>query len=247
MQASWRTCCALILALCAIGTPVLGTQIVVERVGATSQGYLFVDYRLDQPFQGKVLDGVRSGLPSTLTYTIEVWRQRSGWWDKLEETRESRLRVLRDLLNDQYILVSPEEVRRFADLESLTQAACSNRKEYLRPLSPDKSYYVTITANLAPLSVEDLKELEEWLQGTLRTGESHAGGIAGISGTMVGMLMSMTGFGDETVHGRTPSFVPDDLRRARPAPNGSTPVAKQPSPPHAAPATPAPGGHPREP
>lgn len=197
--------------------PARAAQVVVERVGATSQGFLFVDYRLERPFEGKVLEAIRSGLPSTLTYTIEVWRQRSGWWDKLEETRETQMRVLRDLLNEQYVLATREEVRRFADLDTLTHYACTGRREYLRPLAPDRTYYAVVSANLAPLSVEDLRELEEWLQGTIRGSDGRrAGGISGLSGTMVGLLMSVTGFGDVTVHERTERFVPALLQQTRP-------------------------------
>jgi hypothetical protein len=185
----------------------------IDRVGATSQGFLYVDHSVERPFEGNALDAIRSGLPSTLTYTIEVWQQRAGWWDKLEDTREYQFRVLRDLLNDQYLLASREEVRRFANLDSLAAAACMHRRDYLKPLSPDKRYYVLIGFNLAPLSVDDLRELETWLQGTIRDG--HSGGITGVSGTLVDMLLSATGFGDETTRGRTPTFVPRDVLRAQ--------------------------------
>jgi len=190
----------------------------IARIGATSQGYPFVDYELEAPFTGKALDAIRSGLPSTLTFTFEVWRQRTGWWDDLEETREASVRVLRDLLNDQYIAASREEVRRFPQLDSLAQSVCAHRREYLRPREPKKSYYVVVSANLAPLSVEDLRELERWLSGSLRSGEeSNPGRVAGFSGTMVGLLMSVTGFGDETTTSRSERFVPASLPRA-PAP-----------------------------
>jgi hypothetical protein len=203
-------------AIIAVGTAVCtanAAQVRIDGVGATSQGYVFVDYSVDKPFEDKSLEAIRSGLPSTLTYTIEVWRQRPGWWDKLEEAREVQFRVLRDLLNDQYVLASREDVRRFPTLDSLATAACAHRREYLRPLAPDKPYYVVVSLNLAPLSVDDLRELEIWLQGTIRTGEGERGGITGLSGTMVGMLLSATGFGDQTFRGRSSTFVPQVLPR----------------------------------
>ena len=236
MKLDRLTCRALLLLCCVAAPRARAASVSVERVGVTSQGFLFVDYDLENPFAGKALEAIRSGLPSTLTYTIEMWRQRSGWWDKLEETRETRLRVLHDLLSDQYVLVSREQVQQFDSLGPLALAACSHRKEYLRPLSPDKTYYVTITANLAPLSVEDLNELEEWLQGTLRGGEARSGGISGLSGTMVGLLLSLTGFGDETVRGRTSPFVPDEVRRSSVVTEAATP--RHPSVPPPPPADP---------
>jgi len=184
---------------------------VRSDIGATSQGFLYVDHSVEQPFAGNALDAIRSGLPSTLTYTIELWQQRAGWWDKLEDAREYQFRVLRDLLNDQYILASREDVRRFTDLDSLAAAACMHRRDYLKRLNNDKRYYVIVSFNLAPLSVDDLRELEKWLQGTIRDG--HSGGITGVSGTLVDMLLSATGFGDETSRGRTETFVPRDVLR----------------------------------
>lgn len=217
MTVSGRLCGWILGALALVST-CRAAEIVVDRVGATSQGFLFVDYSLDSPFQGKSLEAIRSGLPTTITYSIEVWRQRGGWWDRLEETRETQVRVLRDLLSDEYVLVSREEVRRFRDLATLTETACRNRREYLRPLASNKSYYAIVTVNLAPLSVADLQELEEWMQGTLRGGESRPGGVAGISGTLVGLMLSATGFGDETIRGRSPTFVPESVPRATEAP-----------------------------
>jgi hypothetical protein len=204
-----------LLALATSAGTARGARLVVERLGATSQGFLYVDYRLDEPLAGRALEAIRSGLPSTLTFTIEVWRQRTGWWDRLEETRESQVRVLRDLLNEQYVLASRDEVLRFATLDSLAAALGRVRREYLRPVALDKTYYVTLGANLAPLSVQDLNELEEWLQSTLR-GEAadRPGGVSGLSGTLVGLLLGMTGFGDETVRQRTASFVPEAVQRA---------------------------------
>jgi hypothetical protein len=194
-------------------------RIVIERLGATSQGYPYIDYTFADPFTGKALDAIRSGLPSTLTFTLEVWRKRPGWWDGLEETRESRLRILRDLINQQYVVVTPDEIRRYADMDSLVAGVCNHRRTYLRPLHPQRTYYVVVSANLASLSVEDMRELEQWLRGTIQSGdESSPGRVAGISGTMVGLLMSVTGFGDETTRGRSANFQPGKLPRTAPDP-----------------------------
>jgi hypothetical protein len=201
------------LFVCALAAPAMAAEVVIEGIGATSQGYLFVDSRVESPFEGKALEAMRSGLPSTLTFTVEVWQQRAGWWDRLEEAREFRVRVLRDMLAEQYILASPEDVRRFTNLDSLA-ASVSRRRDYLRPQTVRRSYYVVVGFNLAPLSVEDLRELEDWLQGTLRGADGEGGGITGLSGTLVGMLMSATGFGDVTVRARTRTFVPEQVRAA---------------------------------
>ena len=71
---------------------------------------------------------------------------------------------------------------------------------------------VALTVKLAPLTVEDLNELDDWLQGTIRRrGDETRGGISGLSRTIGGMLMSMTGFGDKTVRAKTPKFRPEEI------------------------------------
>jgi hypothetical protein len=99
-------------------------------------------------------------------------------------------------------------------LDSLAVAACTHRRDYLRPVGVDRPYYVLVSFNLAPLSVQDLRELEGWLQGTIRTGD-NARGITGLSGTLVDLLLSATGFGDETSRGRAPTFVPREVFRSQ--------------------------------
>jgi hypothetical protein len=198
------------------------SNLVIEGLGVTTQGFPYVDYGFESPFEGKALEAIRSGLPSTLTFTIEIWRARPGWWDALEAVRESQLRVLRDPLSDQYVAASPEEVRRFSQLDSLATAVCLHRRAYLPKLEADKTYYVVVASNLAPLSVEDLRELEEWLQGTIRSGDqANPSGVVGLSGTAVGMLLGFTGFGDVTVRTRSQNFVPATLHAERAAIAGS--------------------------
>src|SRR5512145_671919 len=104
------------LAVIALASPGHATRLRVDRVGATSQGFLYVEFELESPCEGMVEDAVRSGLPTTLNYTIEVWQHRNGWWDKLEGAYERRFRILRDLLNDLYYVVTPEQTARFTHL-----------------------------------------------------------------------------------------------------------------------------------
>jgi hypothetical protein len=219
MKPWWRWGLLAGLAVGALPAVAAAGRLVIEGLGVTSQGYTYVDYSVESAFEGKALEAIRSGLPSTLTFSLEVWRARPGWWDALEAVRESQLRVLRDPLNDQYVAATTEEVRRFGQLDSLAAAVCLHRRAYLPKLDPSKTYYVVVTSNLAPLSVEDLQELEKWLQGTIRAGDqTNPGGVVGLSGTAVGMLLGFSGFGDVTVRTRSESFVPGALHSERAAP-----------------------------
>ena len=199
--------------------PAFAARLEIRPVTTTSQGFPLVEFELLGPFEGVYADAMQSGLPTTLTYTIEVWRQRGGWWDKLEEAYEREFRLFRDLLNDEYVVLTPRTTRRFSTLDSLSASVCrfqrgvENGPLYLpRELFvADREYYVVVVATLAPLTVEDLNELDAWVRGTLRGGPEDSGGISGLSRTMGGILMSMTGFGDQRVKGRTRDFRLGDI------------------------------------
>ncbi|HZL83759.1 MAG TPA: DUF4390 domain-containing protein [Candidatus Krumholzibacteria bacterium] len=222
------------LAVIALASTGHATRLRLDRVAATSQGFLYVEFELESPFEGMVEDAVRSGLPTTLNYTIEVWQHRNGWWDKLEGAYERRFRILRDLLNDLYYVVTPEQTSRFTHLDSLVAVVgkvargSANEPAYFgRALFDDnRTYYVVVTARLAPLTVEDLNELDEWLRGTFTGRDDEAGGLSGLTRTMGGLLMSMTGFGDRQLKTRSQSFKPAE-------------VPREPQPPPVAPIRPA--------
>lgn len=204
----------------------------IDRVSSTSQGFLYVEFELEDPFEGLYLEAMRSGLPTTLNYTIEVWRQRTGWWDRLEATYERTFRIYHELLNDLYYVHTPDQTFRWTRLDSMTAAVCRfSRESQQGPqyfskaiFRPDKQYYVVITATLAPLSVEDLNELDDWLRGTLAGRGDESGGISGITRTMGGLLMNMTGFGDKQIKSRTQPFLPSEgWRRPNDAPQVQPP------------------------
>jgi len=221
------------LAVLALASAAHATHLRLDRVAATSQGFVYVEFEIVSPFEGTYDEALRSGLPTTLSYTIQAWQQRSGWWDKLESTVELRFRIFRDPLNDLYHVFTPErETLRFTHLDSLTtfvshiaRDAPNNSPPYFdrRLFQDGKTYYIVVTATLSPLTVEDLNELDSWLRGTLSGRDDGTGGIAGFTRTMGGMIMSMTGFGDKQVKARSRAFEVATLPREQPPPN--TPAA----------------------
>jgi hypothetical protein len=216
---SWNI--LLLMHLLVLPDGALAAEIRMERIAATSQGFLFLEMEFADAFDGLYLEAIQSGLPTTLHYTLEVWRQRSGWWDRLERTQERRFRLFRDVLSGEYWLVTEEESQSFPSFEALLEAVTVFR-QVTSPLPlpfpsanlpNDKEYYLVVTANLTPLSVEDLNELDVWLQGTIRGGnpDHDTGVISGLSRTMGGLLLSLTGFGDRTMRARSPRFRPQEI------------------------------------
>lgn len=221
MERRWNWKILLTLHLLVLHSSASASEIRMERIAATSQGFLFLEMEFVDAFDGLYLDAIQSGLPTTLHYTVEVWRQRSGWWDRLERTQERRFRLFRDVLSGDYWLVTDEESRSFSSFEALLDAVTRFR-QHTSPLPlpfpsadlpGDKNYYLVVSANLTPISVEDLKELDEWLKGTIRGGnpDHDTGVISGLSRTMGGLLLSLTGFGDRTMRARSPSFRPQEI------------------------------------
>lgn len=223
MERRWLWRVLILVHLVALPTVGVAAEIRLERIASTSQGFLFVELEFVDAFEGLYIEAIQSGVPSTLHYTLEVWRQRSGWWDRLERTQERQFRIFRDVLGGDYWLVTEEESQIFSTFEALVTAATRFRQSSQTAAMPlpfpsadlasDKEYYLVLTANLAPLSVEDLDELDEWLKGTIRgrSSDNDTGLISGLSRTMGGLLLSLTGFGDRTVRARSPRFIPESI------------------------------------
>ena len=216
----WKILLVLLITLPTWGA---AAELRLERIASTSQGFLFVELEFVDAFEGLYLEAIQSGLPSTLHYTIEIWRQRSGWWDRLERTQERQFRIFRDVLGGSYWLVTEEEQQTFPTFEALVRAVTRFRQSSQTAAMPlpfpsadlpaHKEYYLVITASLTPISVEDLNELDEWLKGTIRGrgSDTDSGIISGLSRTMGGLLLSLTGFGDRTVRVRSPRFRPGQI------------------------------------
>ncbi len=151
------------------------------------------------------------GIPATLTIVVDLWRDRSGWWDSLVRSRTYVYRFRRDVWSGVYDVINPDDSRvTLADPPSL-QAYLQRVHEI--PLGTadrfdeSKHYYLTVKAVLEPMDLDDLEEVEAWLNGDV-TGGPAKGGLLGIPKALYRLAVDLSGLGTESEVGRSTAFEP---------------------------------------
>ena len=154
--------------------------------------YLCVDFYLKNAIDKEMVDALRDGIPTLLTYRIEVWRQRVNWYDKLIRTIRYSFKVHYDPWDTLYCVSGyhqgKEEQTNMTEVAELIHLCCNQkgmRTCQISEIDPDAFYYVTIAAEIQSLSAERLREVESWLGGE----ESNDGG-GGLLGFVMGIFSS---------------------------------------------------------
>ena len=205
-----RTLPLWLLAVSLIATDAGAVMVSIARPRENA-GYVWVDLRLDDLFPPRVEQSLSRGMPATLLLHAELWRRRTGWFDRLETTYESPLKIRYDVWSEQYLMErSGASTLALASLDSV-------RAMLSRPLSlpvgrvgqidPGARYYVAVSVTLKPLTVEDLEEGEGWLSGEVETKRrSGFGVITGLPVAVFDAVRNFAGFGDQRARALSADF-----------------------------------------
>ncbi|MFH1278170.1 MAG: DUF4390 domain-containing protein [Candidatus Eisenbacteria bacterium] len=181
------------------------------------EGWIELDLRLEDGFSGKVGESLERGLPTTVTYALELWRSRSRWFDRLERTRYLVFRIERDVLSGVYRVRSADggfwEVRTTEALEDLTLRPGAVRVAPLDRVDGRQAHYFSARARVKPLELEQIREIEAWLEGKI-PGEEESdpgGGILGMPERVFGFVAGLAGLGEESIEARSVTFRPESL------------------------------------
>jgi len=181
----------------------------VERI-ASNADQLVVDLALEHLLDPATEEVLERGIPVTLVCEVEVWRERSAWFDRLEAVRSVSYKLQRDAWDEVYVLRQSgggEEI--FVDLDEARAAIERRTAVSIAPIdlfTDEDAYYLVVNAALKPLTVEDVDELEGWLSGEIKSGRQRGFGILGIPKALFGLIKNVTGLGDRNDTLRTPSF-----------------------------------------
>lgn len=181
----------------------------VGRIAADSR-QLVVDLAIEHLLDPAIEEVLERGIPVTLVIEVEVWRERSAWFDRLEAFRGVTCKLQRDAWDEVYVLREAsggEEI--FVDVAEATAALARRPGVAIAPLdvlTSDDSYYLVVNAALKPLTVEDMDELEDWLTGEIKSGRQRGFGLLGLPKALFGLIKDVTGFGDRNDTLRTESF-----------------------------------------
>lgn len=203
--------CALALAAAAVPWSAWGLSARVDEVGV-NDGFVWARAQLEDVLTTRIRSGVTRGMPATLTLRVELWRRRAIWFDKLESTWETQQRVRYDVWSESYRLerrgATPLVV---TDLDSLEAALEQPLRLKLWPssdLHPGTRYYVSLLAQIEPLTVDDVREIEGWLSGEVED-KRHAGlgGVTRLPSAVFDAVRNAVGLGDVSVRAQSPDFM----------------------------------------
>lgn len=193
----------------------------VDRVAAQGSD-LVVDLAIDRLIDSSTESALERGIPVTLVYEIEVWRDRPAWFDRLESARFLSYKLQFDAWDEVYVVRNSDgQDVIFPDLagaRSAIERLASLPIAPLELLANDRTYYLVVEVALKPLTVDDVNELEGWLSGEFKSGRKKGIGILGLPRGLFDLVMSVTGFGDRNDSLRTPEFRREDViaERANP-------------------------------
>ncbi|MBK7368352.1 MAG: DUF4390 domain-containing protein [Candidatus Eisenbacteria bacterium] len=180
------------------------------------QGRLWITVRLADPLEDRVEKSLRRGMPATLALHAELWRKRSGWFDRMERAFDANLRLRYDVGEDAWTLErgsgGPLVVRSLDSLETALSSPIALPLTKLTPSQAQSRYFVVVTGTVQPLNVEDVAEVEGWISGEVRAPRSGGLGVLTQLPTSVfDAVRNFAGFGDSRARMLTPEFVPATL------------------------------------
>jgi hypothetical protein len=168
----------------------------VARVKATS---LLAD--------GKFSTLMRSGFPLRLHYRLELWRERSGWFDQHITDRFWDAVARHDPLADDFLLIrTGGSVARYGSADDLEQAFEIPYRVTLKPLGSG-NFYVLCRLEVTTLNETDLEELTRWLKGDVSPAVSGGGNLGdALSRGAQRLLVRIAGLPRLTLEARSETF-----------------------------------------
>jgi hypothetical protein len=182
-------------------------------------GWVWVDARLDGLFAPRVESSLARGMPATLRLHAELWRQRAGWFDRLESAFDAELRLRYDFRADAYRLerdgARPLVLAGLDSVRTALSRPLPLPVARFAPLDAGSRYYVVVSATLKPLSLEDVRQVEGWLSGEVGdTQDAPWEIVTGLPFSLFEAARNFAGFGDEHARAVSEPFGPRDLPRA---------------------------------
>lgn len=114
---------------------------------------------------GKFVELMRSGFPLRLHFRLELWKDRSGWFDRYMTGVEWDAVARLDPLADEFVLIrTGGGVTRYNSTEDLAEALAVPYRVTLEARGSGR-FYVVARLDVTTLNDTDLEELTRWLKG----------------------------------------------------------------------------------
>jgi hypothetical protein len=180
-------------------------------------GSLIVDVRLSEPLPARIRESLSRAMPATLVFHAELWRERIGWFDRLEGGSDVTMRLRYDPACDDYRLErrgAPAIAAPTVDsLEIALSRPFALTVAEMEALDPGRRYYVAVAATLKPVSIEDAEEIDEVIfpDAGARQGPG-LGLITGVPRAIFDAVRNIAGLGDQRARAMSETFGTANLR-----------------------------------
>jgi len=182
-------------------------------VGALAErdGYLWVDLELADLFEKRTEESLSRGMPATLFLNVELWKRRTGWFDRHVDRFDASIKVRYDVWLKSYRIERRGAPVMFASTVDSVRLALSRPIQIpaarLDQLDPHGRYYLVASVALKPLTVEDIAEGEGWLSGEVEEKRGAGFGILiAIPRTVFDAVRNFAGLGDERARAISDDF-----------------------------------------
>jgi hypothetical protein len=179
----------------------------LEQVEAGS-GFAWTDFSLLHALEGKTRDDLRHGRPLTFLYTVEMWRERSHWFDALIYSHTLEIRLRYDPWQEIYAVAGlGPDIRQYLTVEEAEAGVASHlhlKSAPVEKLRSDARYYLVLRADIKTLTLHDLNEVEGWLKGEVQADGDRSG--MSIPRSLMRVVLGVSGLGDRSVVLRSEPF-----------------------------------------
>jgi hypothetical protein len=163
---------------------------------------------------GRFVDLMRSGFPLRLHFRLELWKERSGWFDRYITGVEWDAVARHDPLAEEFILIrTGGGVTRYSTTEDLAEALAVPYRVTLETRG-DGRFYLVARLDVTTLNDTDLEELTRWLKGDVTPAVSGRENLGqALAHGAQRALVRIAGLPTLTLQGRSDVFPADTARR----------------------------------
>jgi hypothetical protein len=134
---------------------------------------LVMQFQAEEVFTEKVIKFLTRGFTVKIEYTIELWRSRKWWFDRLDTQHSVRYQIDFEPLEKRYTCLISEQGK--AITSKLEQQLANIIQYATRPELPltigpvaeldrESNYYYNIIISVATLTAENINDLRRWIK-----------------------------------------------------------------------------------
>jgi len=180
-----------------------------------TDGHIVINFELRKLFSAELLDGLKKGITAGIEYKVQLWKDRSRWFDQMLIEKTYRMKVSFKSWDKRYTVVTGNGQTVSLNEDRFCQK-CSCLDDFqiieVKKLNPETKYYIAIKVVISPISVENYQEIKQWLTGEVKKLKSNPAKSSESSGKKAGdwllnLVLNLTGFGDQTITARSSVFL----------------------------------------